>query len=61
MSKEYPYYTFLISLGTSIMGGAVAGFLLIQNPDWTGYMILLIVGGSLTFFGIRDLKKKRQH
>ena len=43
---------FFIGLGASIMGGAVTGYVILHNPDWATYILLVVVGGAFALFGL---------
>ena len=52
MSEQDPIWSFLIAVGSSIMGGAVAGYVLLQNPTLGAYLILLAAGAMVCFLGL---------
>lgn len=58
MNENNIFSTLLFSLGISIIGGAVAGYILITHPDNYGYYTLLIFSLVLIIIGIYGFIKK---
>ena len=53
MSEYDPLWTsFFIGVGASIFGGAVAGYVLLQQPGFETYLLLLGVGALICFIGL---------
>jgi hypothetical protein len=58
MGKDNPLYSnFFVGLGASIIGGAVAGYMLIQNPDYWTYILLVVVGAIFSIIGLKKSKR----
>ena len=58
MKSKKDLSTFLLSLGTSIWGGGVAGFILLKNPNTFAYWALAIFGALLIIISWLINRKK---
>jgi UDP-N-acetylmuramyl pentapeptide phosphotransferase/UDP-N-acetylglucosamine-1-phosphate transferase len=49
---EDPVYTIFTSIGASIFGGAVAGYILLKDQSLQTYWLLLIMATIIMFLGL---------